>query len=83
MAQKRGVANTGHAVNFIVSALIVVILIAVLAGTIFSYLGTNSAVGLGNTTANPSVPTWLPGVLIVSVAVGLLYLLFKVMGLVK
>jgi uncharacterized membrane protein YidH (DUF202 family) len=82
-AQKKGIANASHAVNYIIGALVVVLLIAVLAGTIFSYLGTNSAIGLGNTTANPSVPAWLPGVLIVGTAIGLLYLLFKTLGLTK
>jgi hypothetical protein len=80
-AQKRGVAQSSHAVNYLIGALIVVILIATLAGTIFSYLGTG-AVGLANTTANPGVPAWLPGVLVVGVAVGLLFLVFKALGLV-
>ena len=82
MAQKRGSHTAGKAVDYIVGALIVVILISVLAGTIFGYLGTG-ATGLGNTTANPAVPTWLPSVLIIGVAVGLLYMLFRAMGLVK
>lgn len=81
LAQKKGMASASHATEYIVGALIVVLLIAVLAGTIFSYLGSNSPVGLSNTSANPSVPTWLPPVLIVAVAVGLLTLLFKAMGL--
>lgn len=82
MAQKRGVMATGHAVDYIVGALIVILLISVLAGTIFGYLGTGT-IGLSNTTANPDVPTWLPPVLIVGVGIGLLYLVFRALGLVK
>lgn len=72
--------SSGNAVNYIVGALVVVILVSVLAGTIFGYLGTG-ANGLGNATANPSVPAWLSPVLIVGVGVGLLYLVFKALGL--
>lgn len=81
-AQKKGSSMAGHATDYIVGALIVVILISVLAGTIFNYLGTG-ATGLGNSTLNPSVPSWLPSVLVIAVAVGLLYLVFKALGLVK
>lgn len=73
--------TAGGAVNYIVGALIVVLLISVLASTIFGYLGTG-ATGLGNTVANPSVPTWLSPVLIVGVGIGLLYLVFKSLGLI-
>jgi uncharacterized membrane protein YidH (DUF202 family) len=83
LAQKRGMAHTGNTVNYIVGALIAVILVATLAGTIFSYLGTSGTAALGNTSANPSVPTWLPGILIVGVAVGMLFLVFRALGLTK
>jgi hypothetical protein len=80
--QKKGSMDVNHSVEYIVGTLIVILLIAVLAGTIFGYLGTGTY-GLGNTTANPAVPTWLPSVLIVAVGVGLLYLVFRALGLVK
>lgn len=80
LAQKKGAMATNHAVEYIIGALIVVILVSVLAQTIFGNLGSS---GLKNATANPDVPTWLPTTLIIAVAVGLLYLVFKALGLVK
>jgi ABC-type multidrug transport system permease subunit len=81
-AQNRGMASTSHATEFLIGTLIVVVLVATLSGTIFSYLGTG-AVGLGNSTANPGVPSWLPATMIIVVAVGLLYLVLRTMGVVK
>lgn len=81
-AQKKGSMSTEHTVDWIVGALIAVLLVAVLGPTIFSYLG-NTSTGLGNTTANPSVPTWLSPVLIILVGVGFLYLVMKGIGIGK
>lgn len=39
--------------------------------------------GLGNATANPFVPTWLAPVIIVALGIGLLYLVLKVLGILK
>jgi hypothetical protein len=81
-AQKKGSANVSHAVDKIVNVLVAVLLVAVMAGTIFGYLGTG-ANGLGNATANPSAPTWLSPVLIIVVGITLLYLVLKSGGLSK
>lgn len=81
-AQKKGSANVSHAVDKIVNVLVAVLLVAVMAGTIFGYLGTG-ANGLGNVTANPSAPTWLSPVLIIVVGITLLYLVLKSGGLSK
>lgn len=78
---KKGNAGS-HAINYLVVGLLVIVMLSVLSGTIFSYLGTG-AVGLGNTTANPSVPTWLPSLLIIIVAIGLVFLVLRAFGMHK
>lgn len=80
LAQKRGMANVSHSVDYLIGGLITVVLTATLAGTIFSYLGTGS-VGLGNSSVAPGTPSWLPGLLIVIVAVGIVYLILRAMGI--
>lgn len=75
--QKRGKVNTRKSIDVLIGALVVVLIIVALAPQFFTGLGTG-ANGLGNTTANPSVPTWLPGILIILVAVGLLYIIYDV-----
>jgi len=80
--QKKGMASTKHTIDWIIGGLIAIVLIATLSGTIFGYLGTGPT-GLGNITANPAVPTWLPTVLIIIVAVGLVYLVLKATGVSK
>lgn len=82
IAQKKGAAHVSNATDKLIGVLVVVLLVSVLAGTIFGYLGTG-ATGLGNTTLNPGVPTWLPTVLIVLVAVGILYLVIRATGIGK
>lgn len=82
IAQKKGNANVNKTVEWVIGALIVAVLVATLSGSIFTYFGTG-ATGLGNVSANPSVPSWLPTTLIIAVAVGLLVLVFKAMGLLK
>lgn len=79
-AQKKGSAEVSGATNKIVGILISVILVAVLAGTIFSYLGTGQN-GLGNTTANPSAPSWLSPVLIAVIGIAFVYLILRAAGL--
>lgn len=81
-AQKKGEMDVGSQTDKIVGILVAVLLVAVLAGTIFGYLGTGAS-GLGNATANPSAPSWLSPVLIVVVGIALLYLVLKAAGLAK
>jgi len=80
--QKKGMASSGHAVDYIVGALVVVLLVAVFAQTIFGYLG-GGATGLGNKTANPDAPVWLSPILIIVVGVGFLYLILRAVGVAK
>lgn len=80
--QKKGMASTKHTIDWIIGGLVSIVLISTLAGTIFTYLGTKSG-NLGNTTSNPDVPTWLPTVLIIIVAVGLVYLVLRATGVSK
>lgn len=75
---KRGAATSS--VNFIIYGLLAIVLLAVIAPTIFTYLGTG-AVGLGNTTANPAVPTWLPSILIIVVAIALVVYTLRAFGM--
>ena len=79
-AQKKGSAAVTSSTNKIVGLLIAVLLIAVLAGTIFGYLG-GGASGLGNVTANPSAPTWLSPLLIVLVGVAFVYMVLHAAGI--
>lgn len=81
-AQKKGMASAKNTVDWLIGGLIAVVLIGALGGTIFGYLGS-SGTGLGNSTANPAVPTWLPTVMIIIVAVGFVYLLLKATGVSK
>lgn len=76
-AQKKGSTNVNKAVLTLIGALVIILLIVQLAPQFFSGLGTSGS-GLGNATANPGVPTWLPTILIVIVAVGLVYLAWNV-----
>lgn len=97
--------STRNSANWVVTALVVVILVSVLASTMFGYLGSGGAncsynttslapasnvsvqtcltQGLGNATANPSVPTWLAPIIIVALGIGLLYLVLRALGIVK
>ena len=79
-AQKKGSVQVGGATNKIVGILISVLLVSVLAGTIFGYLGTG-AIGLSNATANPSAPTWLGPVLIVLIGISFVYLILHASGI--
>ena len=81
-AQKRGMASTSHTVDYLVNGLVAAVLIGALAGTIFGYFGTG-ANGLGNRTLNPDTPTWLPSVMLIIAAVGVLYLFLRAMGVTK
>ena len=65
------------AMSKIIDGLLVAVVIGAIAGTMFSQFGTGSA-GLGNATLNPDVPTWLPTTLVVILAVGLLFLVYRV-----
>ena len=63
------------AMTKVIDGLLVAIVIGAIGGTMFSQFGSG---GLGNATANPSVPTWLPTTLVVILAVGLLFLVYRV-----
>lgn len=62
-----------HAVDYLVIALVVVLLLAALAPTIFG--------SLNNLTGAAGVPSWVPTVFIVIAAVGLLYILLRAIGI--
>jgi len=76
IAQKRGMASNSVILENYIGFLITVILFGALAGTFFRYL-SNTGSNLGNVTANPDVPLWLPSSLTVIIAVGLLYAIYK------
>lgn len=76
--QKRGFGDN-KVISYLIGGLIAIVLIAALAPTMFNFLGTGTG-GLGNTSENPSVPTWLSPVAIILLAVGLLYMLYRAIG---
>lgn len=81
--------------NYVISALVVVILLVVLGGLVFNYSGSKGyncvdtlngsgavistlcAQGLGNATANPEIPTFLPSLMVIAIAVGIIVFVFK------
>lgn len=73
--QKRGAVRAGNHIEYLIGALILVVIATSLAPTMFS----NTA-DLGNTTLNPSVPTWVPTVMYVIIGAGLVFLIWKGFG---
>jgi hypothetical protein len=71
----------GSTIDYLVGGLIVLVLIGALASSIYAPLG--SVTGVGNSTLNPGVPSWLPTVAIILVSVGLLYMIMKAVGVGK
>lgn len=78
LLQKKGQSGVNSKVATLVGALIVIVILASLAPTFFT--GVGSRTGLGNATLNPDSPTWLPTVLIIIIATGLVFVAFKAFG---
>lgn len=77
----RGAIANGKVIFGVIIALLLAgVLISALGGTIFSNLGTGVG-GLGNTTANPSVPTYLPTILIALFAFAIIFAVYKLADL--
>jgi hypothetical protein len=74
-AQKRGQAGVGNKINYLIGALVVIVLAVALAPEMFSGIAE-----LENETLNPSVPAWLPTTLYVVIAAGVLFLIWRAFG---
>lgn len=72
LSQKKGYHNTGHAIEFLIGGLILVVLVTALSPTIFGNVNN-----LSNATLNPGVPTWVPTVIFVVVGAGLIFMVWK------
>lgn len=73
--QKKGNASAKNLIYILIGALIVITLVVQLAPEFFSGLGAS---GLGNATANPDVPSWLPTILIIIIGAGLVFLIWRI-----
>ena len=72
---KKGMAKVNTAIEVIIGVLIVVTIAVSLVPDIFS--GFGGSTGLGNATLNPDAPSWFAPVLLILVAVGLMFLLWR------
>jgi hypothetical protein len=75
--QKKGAAQVSGKLKGLIGSLVFIVILVQLAPTFFTGLGSTGT-GLANATAYPAVPTWLPTVLIILVAAGLIYAAFEV-----
>ena len=72
---KKGALDINSPIEKIVGVLIIVTIAVALLPTIFNGFGAET--GLGNATLNPSAPTWFATVMLILVAVGMLFLLWR------
>ena len=75
--QKKGSSSVNKIIVGLIGALVVILILVQLAPTFFTGLGSTGT-GLGNVTANPSVPTWLPTIMIIIIATGLVFMAWRV-----
>lgn len=73
--QKKGAGKTASQIEYLIGALILVVIAVALAPTMFA-----SANNLSNTTANPGVPSWVPTILIIVIGAGLVFLVYEAFG---
>lgn len=73
--QKKGAHQAGHSIDYLIGALIVVVLATQLAPTFFTGVSTLNTSATGGT-----VPDWLPIVLYVIIGAGLVLLIWRVFG---
>lgn len=73
--QKKGAHHTTQAIDYLIGALIVVLLATQLAPQFFTGIS-----GLNTTATGGSVPTWVPAVLYVIVGAGLVFLIYRAFG---
>lgn len=70
--QKKGAMNVSSKIEYLIGALIVVVLATALAPTMFE--------NVENLTNATGVPSWVPTVLFVIVGAGLVFLIWKSFG---
>ena len=70
--QKRGAHSVNGHVEYLIGALILIVLATALAPTIFS--------SVNDLNGSAGVPTWVPTVLYVIIGAGLVFLIWKAFG---
>jgi hypothetical protein len=73
--KKKGASGIDSKINYLVGALIVIVLAVALAPEMFSGVSD-----LENETLNPNTPGWVPTVLYVIIGAGVVFLIWRAFG---